>query len=38
MLTELINESIKNLYETTPDNVSVMYGKKIKNNIETDEI
>ena len=38
MLTELINESIKKLYETTPDNVSVMYGKKIINNVETDEI
>ena len=38
MLTESINKTIINLYKTTPDNVGVMYGKKIKNNIQTDEI
>jgi hypothetical protein len=38
MLTESIKETIETLFMSTPPEVGVAYGKKIKNNIETDEI
>lgn len=38
MLTESIKETIETLFMSTPSEVGVAYGKKIKNNIETNEI
>jgi hypothetical protein len=38
MLTEKIKKDISKIFQMTPDDVSVAYGKKTKNNIETGEL
>ena len=38
MITESIKEKIKDLFENTPDNIGVSFGKKITNGQYTDEI
>ena len=38
MLTEEIKKDIVKIFEITPSDVSVAYGRKVTNNIETDEL